>query len=291
MPMLRYDWDRIIPWLTAAVNAETAYVGSPPSLRRCHYLIVKEPSMAGTGYANETKCYKSLAKKLTALRDEGTFPDLEDSTRAIHEVPRYGDLEGALRHLREALWFDRTVEVPVMIAVEKDTLLPMVNSRFWWLPTTSMRGYTSMPHVQRVARTALSRGLKVLYVGDADPSGLHMSEVDLPRRTGLEIERVALTIPQARDLETKGLANFEAAKDGDARVAWMKATYGGAFQVEAEAMDPSDIISLLGDRVEALTGVTLDADYLPDLPTIEAAEEAARDTLDRLVDMVTKGAI
>jgi hypothetical protein len=68
------------------------------------------------------------------------------------------------------------------------------------------------------------RQLQVFYVGDFDPSGMHMSEVDLPTRLSrygaeelLLLQRVALT---AEDC-TSDLPSFEAGtKDKDPRYHW-----------------------------------------------------------------------
>lgn len=285
MGRTRYDWDRIVPWLADAVERETAYVGQPPTLRRGHYLIVKEPSLRGSGYLNDKQSYGSLKKKIARLREDGLFPDLDDVTRRITEPPRYDDLAGALEHLRRSLWLDRTHDVPVMVAVEKDTLLPLVRSRFWWLPTTSMRGYTGVTHARRVAAEVGERGLVVLYVGDFDPSGLHMSDEDLPRRTGLHFHRVAVTAAQVAALPD----DPDPAKENDARLAWMRQQYGRVIQVEAEALEPEDIVADLAAAITRHTGVTLDADRLPVLPGIVAKENDARDRLDRIVADVRGG--
>jgi len=45
-----------------------------------------------------------------------------------------------------------------------------------------MHGYTSAPAVNDVAKDDEGRPLIVLHVGDLDPSGLFMSECDLPQR-------------------------------------------------------------------------------------------------------------
>jgi hypothetical protein len=84
--------------------------------------------------------------------------------------------------------------------------------------------------------------------GDFDPSGLYMSEEDLPKRLDkyegyhITVERIALTREQAR-----GLPSFPATdKRKDPRYRWFSSNYGDRFW-ELDAMDPND----LRDCVEA----------------------------------------
>src|SRR3954462_7747351 len=71
--------------------------------------------------------------------------------------------------------------------------------------------------------------LLLLYVGDWDPSGLHMSEVDLPARLDeygahAEVRRVALS---AEDVTYGGLPSFSAeSKRADSRWAWYVQHHG-----------------------------------------------------------------
>jgi hypothetical protein len=82
----------------------------------------------------------------------------------------------------------------------------------------------------------------VLYVGDLDPSGMHMSEVDLPNRLSeyggdhVTMTRIALTREHVR-----GLPSFPATdKRKDPRYRWFRANYGGNCW-ELDAMDPNDL--------------------------------------------------
>src|SRR5262249_6899032 len=93
----------------------------------------------------------------------------------------------------------------------------------------------------------------LLYAGDHDPSGLYMSEVDLPERLkrygandfeeyigkSFELERIALI-----DDDTDDLPSFDAKKE-DPRYRWYVDNYGDEVW-ELDAMDPNE----LRDRVE-----------------------------------------
>jgi hypothetical protein len=83
----------------------------------------------------------------------------------------------------------------------------------------------------------------VLYVGDFDPSGMYMSEVDLPTRFAkydgghIKLRRIALTAPQV----WTGLPSFPASdKRKDPRFKWFDSNYGKECW-ELDAMDPNDL--------------------------------------------------
>jgi hypothetical protein len=85
-------------------------------------------------------------------------------------------------------------------------------------------------------------GVRFLYVGDFDPSGMFMSEVDLPARLSrydgdhVKLKRIALTRAQVR-----GLPSFPATdKRKDPRYKWFRSNYGDRCW-ELEAMDPNDL--------------------------------------------------
>ena len=82
--------------------------------------------------------------------------------------------------------------------------------------------------VHDVAEDDDGRDLIVLYVGDFDPSGLYMSEEDLPARFDkydgdhVDLRRIALMADQLR-----GLPSFPASdKKKDPRYKWFVANYG-----------------------------------------------------------------
>src|SRR5262249_55404285 len=81
-----------------------------------------------------------------------------------------------------------------------------------------------------------------LYVGDFDPSGMFMSESDLPTRLAkydgdhVSVSRIALTRAQ-----TSGLLPFPVTdKRKDPRYKWFRSRYGNRCW-ELDAMDPNDL--------------------------------------------------
>jgi hypothetical protein len=105
-----------------------------------------------------------------------------------------------------------------------------------------MHGFSSATAVYEAAQSANDKDLIALYVGDFDPSGLYMSEEDLPARLTdydgdhVEVRRIALTREQVN-----GLPSFPATdKRKDPRFPWFVANHGDRCW-ELDAMDPNDL--------------------------------------------------
>jgi hypothetical protein len=112
----------------------------------------------------------------------------------------------------------------------------------------AVHGFNSATNAHSAAQDDDGRDLIVLYVGDYDPSGMFMSEVDLPKRLSeyggdhITVRRIALTREH-----TRALPSFPAAdKRNDPRYKWFRANYGDRCW-ELDAMDPVE----LRDCVEA----------------------------------------
>jgi hypothetical protein len=95
-----------------------------------------------------------------------------------------------------------------------------------------MHGHTSWIQSHDAADTSRAdpRPLTVLYVGDYDPSGMHMREVDLPENrfawegVSVEIRRLAM---RAADAVQMALLSFPASdKKRDTRYRWFVEHYG-----------------------------------------------------------------
>jgi hypothetical protein len=121
-----------------------------------------------------------------------------------------------------------------------------------------MHGFSSATAVYDVAQDDDGRELIALYVGDFDPSGLFMSEEDLPKRLAkyggghdelgnsvlhVRLKRTALT---RQHVEYEGadeelLPSFPATdKKKDPRYRWFRANYGDRCW-ELDSMDPNDL--------------------------------------------------
>jgi hypothetical protein len=148
-----------------------------------------------------------------------------------------------------------------------------------------VHGYNSATKVHEIAEESLRdrRQLVILYVGDWDCSGMHMSEADLPgrlRRYGGRVtrRRIALT---AEDVANPALPSFPA-KRTDSRYRWFVDRYGTRCW-ELDAMNPNDLRA----RVEAHIRAYIDWEAWE---RCRLAEEAEKDSINQVVgEMIISG--
>jgi hypothetical protein len=105
-----------------------------------------------------------------------------------------------------------------------------------------MHGHTSWTEVHNVAEECHTdpRPLIAFYVGDYDPSGMHMSEADLPSRLaelGVEVTVKRLAVHRD-DAQRRQLPSFSAhTKKSDTRYPWFLREYGETCW-ELDALSP-----------------------------------------------------
>jgi len=224
---------------------------------------------------NETA---KVSRLLVVARETGAIPweHIVDETREAERVSGWSGLgdysETILRSYRRDFWESQPERIEVWS--EKGTvrgiLAPILN-RFA-VTFRVLHGFGSATSIHEVAgeTEARDRPLIVLYAGDYDPSGLHMSELDLPRRLdryggNVSLFRIALT--QA-DVEAGDLPSFEAGtKRGDPRFNWF-VEYHGFTCWELDAMSPN----VLRGRLEGEIIKRLDVDAWRHCQKTEAAE-------------------
>ena len=230
-----------------------------------------------------------VSRALTAAREERLIPWswIVDETRDLERAPSWNDpaefseaVKAQYRRDRWATQADR-VEVWSEKGTIRGMLAPVLED--YGVGFRVMHGYTSATDAWNVAREsrADTRRLVALYVGDWDPSGLHMSEVDLVARLrryrarGL-LRRLALS---PEDVERGGLPYFLAEDQRkDPRYRWYVTNYGRRCW-ELDALDPN----LLRARVEAAIREYID---WPSWELCALAEQAERTSL---VDVLSAG--
>jgi hypothetical protein len=229
--------------LIAAMHA-IAEAAQPITGRGVGYKLftsTRIPSMA----TNEMQRVYRLLKE---ARERGIIPWqwIVDEGRAIERVSTWDDPAEYARAVAQSYRRDFWNQQPVRIIVvsEKGTvrgLLKPVLDRFavGFLP---VHGFSSATTVYDLSQDNDGRPFIVLYVGDFDPSGMFMSEADLPNRFSkydgdhVELRRIALTRPQLT-----GLPSFPASdKRKDSRYPWFVRNYGDRCW-ELDAMDPNDL--------------------------------------------------
>lgn len=199
------------------------------------------PSMA----RNEMQRVYRLLKE---AREQGIIPWdwIVDETRAIERVSTWADPTGYARCVARSYRRDFWDQQPCRVQVwsEKGTvrglLRPVLDDyAVGFLP---VHGFSSATVAHNIAEDDDGRPLIVLYVGDHDPSGMFMSEEDLPARfakyggSHITFKRIALTRQQVI-----GLPFFPAAdKRKDPRYRWFVKSFGDRCW-ELDAMDPNDL--------------------------------------------------
>jgi hypothetical protein len=206
---------------------------------------------------NETA---KVSRLLVVARENGSIPWdwIVDETREAERVSGWRGLgdysETILRSYRRDFWElqPERIEVWSEKGTVRGVLSPVLN-RFA-VTFRVLHGFGSATSVHDVAIETgdpEAAPLIVLYFGDFDPSGLHMSEVDLPRRLeryggNVSLIRIAFT---KEDVDAGDLPSFEAGtKRGDPRFNWFVENHGGTCW-ELDAMSPNVLRGRLNDEI------------------------------------------
>jgi hypothetical protein len=198
-------------------------------------------------------------QKLRLAREQRIIPWhwIVDETRELERVVTWDDprdyADSVTRWYRRDFWNDqpRRVEVWSEKGTIRGVLDPVLDE--YAVGFRVMHGFASATAVHDVAITDSSRPLIVLHVGDYDPSGLFMSEEDLPKRLRkyngrhVKLRRIALTLKQ-----TRGLLSFPASdKKKDKRYSWFVRNYGKKCW-ELDAMDPNRLRECVEREIKKL---------------------------------------
>jgi hypothetical protein len=246
----------------------------PASVRAvCYRLFTMDliPSMS-KGSTNR------VSTQLVYARENDIIPWewIVDETREAERVQAWADPEeiisATVHGYRRDYWQDQpeSLEVWSEKGTIRGTLAPVLDQ--YGVTFRVMHGYGSATAIQSIAKESSEspKLLTAFYVGDFDPSGLHMSEVDLPTRLEryggcVHLQRIALT---AADVNDDSLPHFSAStKTGDPRHHWFTSRYGPLCW-ELDAMSPVD----LRKRVERAIVGLLDLDAWNHAKDVEASQ-------------------
>lgn len=210
---------------------------------------------------------RNVSRLLVIARESGVIPwsHIVDETRQEETVSSWNGLgdfgDTITRAYRKDFWLHQKTRLKVFS--EKATIggvvRPVLNE--FAVGFQIMHGFGSATSVHDVADESLTgdKQLEILYIGDYDPSGMHMSEVDLPERLAryggdAKITRIALTTP---DVMRGDLPSFDVdSKSADPRYQWFRDTYGRECW-ELDAMNPNDLRARI--RKEILSRIDMDA--------------------------------
>jgi hypothetical protein len=201
------------------------------------------------------RVYRLLVK----AREDGIIPWewIVDEAREMERISTWDDPAQyafvVARAYRRDFWNQQPIRV--VVVSEKGTVRGVVKPVLdaFQVGFLSVHGFSSATKVRDLADDDDGRPLILLYVGDWDPSGLYMSEVDLPERLEryggdhVEVRRIAL-LPG----DLAGLPSFPASdKKKDPRYRWFVKNHGSRCW-ELDAMDPNDLRERVKTQIEAL---------------------------------------
>lgn len=232
------------------------------------------------------KCVRNVSRMIVIAREKGIIPWewIVDETRQEGRVSSWNGLgdfgETVVRGYRKDFWQhqDSWIKVFSEKATVGGIVRPILDE--FAVGFQVLHGFGSATSLHDVAEESLTgeRYLEILYIGDFDPSGMHMSEVDLPGRVEkyggvVDITRIALTWADCTD----ALSPFSVeTKSRDPRYAWFKRNYGARCW-ELDAMNPNDLRRRLRNEITR----RLDLDAWAHCQTTEAAE---RESLNAYVN-------
>jgi hypothetical protein len=231
---------------------------------------------------------QTVYRLLKEAREERIIPWswIVDETRELEKISTWDNpaeyVEVVARSYRRDFWLHQPVRIEVWS--EKGTvrgvLQPVLDE--YGVGFRVMHGFGSATALNDVAKDRDGRPLIMLYIGDYDPSGLWMSECDIPERLKryggkhASIKRIALTRDDCRNLGRRPAFNVKE-KSKDPRAPWFRKNYGQLCW-ELDAMDPNDLRS----RVENEINEHIEPEAWERCRIIDKAErESMRHVLDK----------
>jgi hypothetical protein len=253
----------------------------PITGRGVGYKLFTQGLIPSMGRADMQRVYRLL--KEARERDDIPWSWIVDETRELERTPSWDDPADFVRTVSRAYRRDFWLQQPSCVEVwsEKGTvrgvLAPVLDKN--GVGFRAVHGFSSATTAYEVCNDDTDRPLIILYVGDYDPSGMFMSESDLPARFSkyggdhITLKRIALTFGQ-----TAGLPSFPARdKKKDPRYKWFVEHYGKKCW-ELDALDPND----LRDIVELAIQGEIDPVAWKRCAIVEEAEKKSlRTVLDR----------
>jgi hypothetical protein len=196
---------------------------------------------------------------LKEAREEGIIPWewIVDEGRDLEQVAMWDNpaqyMRIVARSYRRDFWQQQSQRIVVWS--EKGTvrgvLQPVLEE--YGVGFRVLHGFGSATIVNDASQDDDGRPLTILYIGDFDPSGLWMSERDIPERLEryggghITVKRIALLRADCTLLGSHPAFNLDE-KLKDPRAPWFRTTYGQLCW-ELDAMDPNDLRSRVEEEI------------------------------------------
>jgi hypothetical protein len=231
----------------------------PASVRAVCYRLFTAGVIDSMSRANTNR----VSTQLVYAREHGIidWTWIVDETRRPERPGTWADpaafAKAAKRSFRRDAWAHQPVRIQIWSekSTVHGTVTPVLEE--YGITFVVFHGYGSATAIQAAAVDSLihDRPLKVYYVGDWDPSGLHMSAVDLPQRLeryGGEVDLVRLALTEEDVGRNSDLPSFPlASKTGDPRLRWYGNTTGLNRCWELDALSPAILRERLRENIEA----------------------------------------
>ena len=248
----------------------------PCSVRALAYQLFNRKLIPSMALENT----KKVSRLSVQAREEGVLPWswIVDSTRQEETVATWSDpAEFAItvqRSYRKNKWEAQPKHIVVWSekSTVEGTLRPIL--REYEVPFQVMHGYSGATPIMDAVQANRRReqSTLILYVGDYDPSGMGMSEMDLPKRlarysskdpsdkdwspnqvadmlerSGMELRRIALTEEHTQLLGDD--VRFPTAdKKDDTRCRWFESNFGFSCW-ELDALSPNQLRECVKDAI------------------------------------------
>jgi hypothetical protein len=203
--------------------------------------------------ANMQRVYRLLKE----ARERGMIPWewIVDETRELERAAIWADPAAYVRAVHRSYKRDFWTQQPDRVEVwsEKGTvrgvLAPILDE--YGVGFRVLHGFSGATTLHDVAKDYDGRDLIVLYAGDYDPSGMYMSEHDLPDRLSkyggdhITLKRIALRREYLDDLPSFPASD----KNKDTRYTWFVRRFGERCW-ELDALDPNDLRALVEEAIQ-----------------------------------------
>lgn len=256
------------PRFEAAI-LEIVEARNPITVRGVAYALFTQGLIDNMNTNNTAK----VSRVMTEMRETGTLDWrlIVDGSRAVDRISTWSNpsqiIDAAVRGYRRNYWQDQQHLIEVWS--EKSTVAGVLGPVLDEFGVTFrvMKGFGSFTSVRQAAEDSLvvpeGKQAVAIYIGDLDPSGMYMSEVDIPARlkrygSVWHFERIAVL-----ESDTRHLPSFDAStKAKDKRYDWFVKNFGDECW-ELDAIDPNDLRQRVREQIETRL----------DLPTWERAKE------------------
>lgn len=249
----------------------TEYIGQGfiLTLRQLYYQMVSRDIIPNT-----VQSYKRLGSIINDARYAGLvdWTALEDRTRNLASMPHWRDPSEIINSAAYSFALDKWAgqDTRPEIWIEKEALAGVIAraAQDNDVSYLSCRGYMSASEMyeaaQRIKRRRLweSQETTILYLGDHDPSGLDMSEGDIPKRfeifmnkyghDSVEIRRLALNYDQIEIFNPPP----NPAKETDSRFTAYQDQFGDESW-ELDALEPTVLLTLIQDEIDGIKDADL----------------------------------